>query len=258
MAAVNIKPVKVLTDLLTKKQIIKRDADNNTLFNVSGSATSGIVVGHVSSSLPVSASWIYTPDLNISASAPFSASIIQNEVDAYGKYNVDKVLHKMEDALYNVGATDTVRVTESINAYKRLRFQKTGSFDAEGYAEIKLPGYQGQFDFDTLTLAPGASLGTLPVITNAAEGTAADPNFKSFPTSSKDFINLDVMVKDMDDADAVWCNDLLAVNLVVSGTEGAMDELWVKLYAPDLADGAGNIRYRLLAVNEDPDMYIIR
>ena len=251
MASVNVKPVKVLTYLLTKKQIIKRDSDNNTLFNVSGSGVGGVTVGHVSSSLPLSASWVYTPDLNISASVPFAATIIQSEVAADGRYNVDKVLHKMEDALYNVGATDTVRVTESINAYKRLRFQKTGSFDADGYAEIQLPRLQGQFDFDTLSIG-----GVLPVLTTAEEGTVNDPNFESFPVSSKDYINLDVMVKDLDDPDTTWCNDLLAVNLVVSGSVN--DELWVKLYAPDLADTAGNVRYRLLAVNEDPDKYIIR
>ena len=246
--ASSVKPVKVLTDLLTKKQIIKKDSANNTLFNVSGTLADG---GHVSSSLPVIAQSVYTPELNISSSIPFAASIIQSEVDINGKYNVDKVLHKMEDALYSVGATDTVRVTESINAYKRLRFQKTGSFNEDGYAQIQLPKYMPEYDFDTLRLG-----GTLPILTVADEYGPNDPNFESFPVASKDYISVDVMVKDMDDADTTWCNDLLAVNLVVSGSSN--DELWVKLYAPDLADTTNDIRFRILAINEDPNMYIIR
>jgi hypothetical protein len=39
-----VKPVKVLTDLLTKKQIIKQDIDGNVLFRVTGSQTDGFVL----------------------------------------------------------------------------------------------------------------------------------------------------------------------------------------------------------------------
>lgn len=49
------KPVKVLTDLLTRKQIIKTDDYNNIVFNVSSSNGTG----HVSASLPISASDAY-------------------------------------------------------------------------------------------------------------------------------------------------------------------------------------------------------
>jgi len=42
------KPVKVLTDLLTRKQVIKQDLDGNILFKISGSLNNGTV----SSSLP--------------------------------------------------------------------------------------------------------------------------------------------------------------------------------------------------------------
>ncbi len=95
------KPVKVLTDLLTKKQIIKQDIDGNILFNVSGVLGNG----HVSSSLPITASYFvgsgkYLTD--ITASGGSNAGII------------------------------------NIN-YKKLRYKVTGSFDAEGYAEEALP-----------------------------------------------------------------------------------------------------------------------
>lgn len=56
------KPVKVLSDLLTKKQILKEDSGGNVLFKVSGTLGDGIV----SSSLPITASSEYiTGDLTV-------------------------------------------------------------------------------------------------------------------------------------------------------------------------------------------------
>jgi hypothetical protein len=267
--AAQVKPVKVLTDLLTKKQIIKKHGDE-VLFNVSGSSIAGVVTGHVSSSLPLTASAIYTPDLNISSSATFEVQALQDLVDApTGKYNVDAAIHKLDHAVKLSGITDAVRAEEAVNAYKRLRFQKTGSFDLEGYAEIKLPLYVDLYDGRTLTgIDPVTGQYTTPVFDgldangnprtdiDGIAGAGADPNFESFPTSSKDFINLDVMVKDCEDETATWVNDILAVNLIVSGA--ANDELWVRMWAPELAGDGSNVKYRLLAVNEDPSLYIIR
>jgi hypothetical protein len=60
--AVQRKPVKVLADLLTKKQILKEDSDGNVLFKVSGSNGTGVV----SSSFPITASSEYiTGDLMV-------------------------------------------------------------------------------------------------------------------------------------------------------------------------------------------------
>lgn len=96
------KPVKVLTDLLTKKQIIKQDIEGNILFNVSGVLGNG----HVSSSLPITASY-------------FVGS---------GKYLTD---------ITASGGTSNSYV---INAnYKKLRYKVTGSFNIDGYAEEALP-----------------------------------------------------------------------------------------------------------------------
>jgi len=98
-----VKPVKVLTDLLTKKQIIKQDIDGNILFNVSGVLGNG----HVSSSLPITASYFVGDGrylTNISASTGGGAN------------------------------TSVVNVN-----YKKLRYKVTGAFDAEGYAEEALP-----------------------------------------------------------------------------------------------------------------------
>lgn len=260
--AANVKPVKVLTDLVTKKQIIKKDG-NDVLFNVSGTLLNG---GHVSSSLPLTASAAYTPELIISSSATFQVTQIEALVTdkSTGKYNVDAVIHEIDKALKTSGVTDAVRAAEAVNAYKRVRYWATGSFDADGYAEVRLPLSQSQYNYRTFT-SFDSSTGTwgspvyddpsLPSIDGIA-GDSSDPQFLSFPTSSKDYINLDVMVKDCENTEPEWVNDLIAVNLVVSGA--ANDELWVRMLAPEFAGTAPNVKYRLLAVNEDPQHYIIR
>ena len=97
-----VKPVKVLTDLLTRKQVIKQDLDGNVLFKISGSLNNGTV----SSSLPITASYFVGDGrylTNISASG--------GSVDA---------------AVINVN-------------YKKLRYKVTGTFNYEGYAEEALP-----------------------------------------------------------------------------------------------------------------------
>ncbi len=51
-----VRPVRFISDVLTRKQILKTDANDNVLFNVSGTLING---GHVSSSLPITASGLY-------------------------------------------------------------------------------------------------------------------------------------------------------------------------------------------------------
>jgi len=75
------KPVKVLTDLLTRKEIIKRDENDNLVFNVSGALGSG----HVSSSLPISASDAY-----------FDHSLTVNGILRAEEIQVTKVISSVE------------------------------------------------------------------------------------------------------------------------------------------------------------------
>ena len=99
-----VKPVKVLTDLLTKKQVIKEDLNGNVLFKISGSLNNGVV----SSSLPITSSYFVGDGrylTNITASGGGSG---------------------VSSAVVNA-------------AYKKLRYKVTGAFDAEGYAERALP-----------------------------------------------------------------------------------------------------------------------
>lgn len=78
-----VKPVKVLTDLLTKKQIIKQDVSGNILFNVSGTLENG----HVSSSLPITASYFVGDGsflTNISASGGISSVSTSGSITGSG------------------------------------------------------------------------------------------------------------------------------------------------------------------------------
>lgn len=175
------KPVKVLTDLLTKKQIIKRDLNDNILFNVSGSINGG----HVSSSLPITGSSAFLDVLNTTAKSPFE--ILNILTSSNGIYNVDNAFH----------AVDT-RLNNSISDYKRLRYQLTGNFDIDGYAEVLLPKQQyGKH---------------------------------SFPSDSIDFIDVSIMIQDGNS----WTNDLVGVSLIKSGSYN--DEVWVQISAPALND----------------------
>ena len=77
------KPVKVLSDLLTKKQIIKQDSNNNVLFNVSGVLGNG----HVSSSLPITASYFVGDGrylTNISGSGGISSVYTSGSITGSG------------------------------------------------------------------------------------------------------------------------------------------------------------------------------
>ena len=54
--AVAVRPVRFISDVLTRKQILKTDANDNVLFKVSGSSAES---GHVSSSLPITSSGLF-------------------------------------------------------------------------------------------------------------------------------------------------------------------------------------------------------
>jgi hypothetical protein len=224
------KPVKVLSDLLTKKQIIKQDSNNNVLFNVSGTLENG----HVSSSLPITASYFVGDGrylTNISASGGISSvytsgsvtgsgllsnpitltdPLIINTITSSYIYSPQITGTLYGTASYAVNVTNTANIQ---NAYKRLRYQKTGSFDISGGAIIELP----------TTLYGGAS----------------------FQVASLNFINVNVFIKE----DERWINDLISIQLYTSSTN-----IYVELSAPALANAD---QYKLIAVNEDPDYYVV-
>jgi hypothetical protein len=297
------KPVKVLSDLLTKKQIIKQDLNGNTLFNISGNLENG----HVSSSLPITASYFVGDGrylTNISASGGISSvstsgsitgsglvtnpislkdPLIINTVTAsvgfsgnlYGtasfantsSYAINAGLStvatsgsitgsgivenpiSLKDPLiigavtasygfsgnligtasfatsasyaqtssYAINALTASTIidgaTTSIqNAYKRLRYQFSGTFDGNGEADILLPLTQNGGD--------------------------------SFPISDINYIKIDTLV----DEDGKWVNDLLAFSLDISSSQ-----IHISLNAPAVP----NTGFRIIAVNENINRFII-
>ena len=206
-----VKPVKVLTDLLTKKQVLKQDLDGNVLFRISGSLSNGVV----SSSLPITGSAGVFYDLNTQATSEFyNIAVITSSNES--TYSVDQAFHAVDLEITNIKSIIGGGESQASVGYKRLRYKEVGYFDIDGTADIILPKTQY-----------GAP---------------------SFPATSLDFINLSVMVKDGD----AWTNDLLSINVVSGGIDS--DEIHVLLDAPALTS---TDQYRLIAINENPDDYLV-
>jgi hypothetical protein len=224
------KPVKVLSDLLTKKQIIKQDANNNILFNVSGTLQNG----HVSSSLPITASYFVGDGrylTNISGSGGISSVYTSGSVTGSGLLSNPITLTdpliigtisssyiyspQITGTLYGTAsyAVNVSNTTNIQNAYKRLRYQEVGNFDITGSAIIELP-------------------------TNLYGGN-------SFQITSFNYINVNVYIKE----EERWINDLISIQVYTSSTN-----IYVELSAPALNN---TDQYKLIAINEDPDYYII-
>jgi hypothetical protein len=224
------KPVKVLSDLLTKKEIIKQDNNGNILFNVSGSAGNG----HVSSSLPITASYFvgsgrYLTDITASGGGgiPFvytsgsitGSGLLSNPVVLTDPLLIGSVTasNGFSGNLYGTASyaqnAANINTTDIKNAYKRLRYTIVGNFDITGSATIELP-----------TASYGGN---------------------SFLTSSFNFINITVQIKE----DGRWINDLLSVQLFTSSTN-----IYVELSAPALDN---TNEYKLIAINENPSDYIV-
>jgi hypothetical protein len=225
------KPVKVLTDLLTRKQIIKQDLAGNTLFLISGSLGNG----YVSSSFPITASYFVGDGrylTNVSGSGGINSVYTSGSISGSG-LQANPIFLKdplvigtiTSSYLYSPQITGTlygtasyavnagIDVTNIQNAYKRLRYQQVGFFDATGSATIELP-------------------------TSSYGGVA-------FISNSFNHINVTVQIKE----ENIWLNDLLSIQLFTSS-----NKVFVELSAPALNN---TNEYKLLALNEDPNYYII-
>lgn len=227
------KPVKVLTDLLTRKQVIKQDLDGNILFKISGSLANGTV----SSSLPITASFFvgdgrYLTNIsgagggisevfttgNITGSGTSGnpvalknlINLISVTASAGFSGNLYGTASHAETASYVSGAVTPN--TANIN-YKKLRYKVTGGFNAEGYAEEALPLTQ--------------------------YGVSA------FAIADMDYFTINIMVKESGAAN--WSNDLIAYEMFTSSSQ-----VYVGMYAPDISISGS---YKLLAINENPTAY---
>jgi hypothetical protein len=171
------KSVKVLTDLLTRKQILKQDEDGNIVFRVSGS----LVEGHISSSLPITGSGAFFQNVSLNTSGPFSnIAVVTSSLDAFNIYDIDQALHAIDSALATANGPDIQ------DAYGRLRYSEVGLFDEDGRKTIVLPK------------------------------TGSSPSETRFPAASVNYVNVSVTVKESGSSGG-WLNDLMSVETVVSG-----------------------------------------
>lgn len=201
-----VKPVRFISDIQTRKQLIKTDRYDNVLFVVSGSLNTGAV----SSSLPITAS-----GLNINGDAHingdlYTKRLFVTEVTTSVVY--ETALSASINALYDVSASnanvnDILRwngsnwiasqdnlsfINEKLAVLTSLTEQQTGNFDTDGFANIQLNNY-----------------------------VCAD----------LDYIMVDVMVKES--TSPVWKNDLISIEL--SGNID-LDKIHVIINAPQLTN----------------------
>jgi hypothetical protein len=218
------KHVKIVSDALFKRSIIKDNASGNKLFEVTTgsvniaiplSASNTYIGGNLEVSGTVSAKKLNITEINTNVIYDTSISASINallDVSASNAVNNDYLKYRdgywVPSPLDLAGALDSVK-----NATNRLKFQVTGSFNELGYAEIKLPLMQ---------------LGN-----------------NAFPISSFDYIMYDVSIKE----NGEWIKDLIYSSLVIKD-----EQLCVILDAPALNN---EHEYKLVVLNNNPEDYII-
>ena len=201
-----VKPVKFISDIQTRKQLIKTDKHDNVLFTVSGSNGTGAV----SSSLPITASGL-TINGNAYVSGELHAKrLFITEVTTSVVY--ETALSASINALNDVSASNAVagdilrwdgsnwiasndistNINNKFTSLLALTEQQTGNFDTDGFANIQLNNY-----------------------------VCAD----------LDYIMVDVMVKES--TSPVWKNDLISIEL--SGNID-LDKIHVIINAPQLTN----------------------
>jgi hypothetical protein len=116
-----VKPVKFISDVQTKKQIIKTDISGNVLFAVSGT----LAGGHISSSFNVTASGLHIPGDGYVETLTISGSDLPNLGVSGSAINVYEALSAVD------GKFPSFTINET----------HTGSFDAGGSKNVQLTNF---------------------------------------------------------------------------------------------------------------------
>jgi hypothetical protein len=222
------KPVKYLSDALFKKNITKEDALSNKIFEVSGTLENG----QVTIAVPLSASNTYIGgDLEVSGSVTAKKLNI-TEVNTSVIY--DTSISASINALLDVSASNAIN-----DDYLKYRdgywipspLDLAGGLEAVKKATNRLK-YIVTGSFDT-----GGQVEVALPLTQLG-GNA-------FPVSSIDYVMYDLAVKDGNR----WVKDIMHSSITeISGV------LYINIDAPALNS---TDRYKLVAVNTNPNDYII-
>jgi len=219
-----IKPVTFISDILTKKQIIKTDIDGNIRFVVSG--TNGHGYGHVSSSYPITASGLFIDGDAYISETIHAKRMHVTEVTTSVYY--EDALSASINALQDVSASNSkYGDVLSWDGTNWIPSSETGdklALLAENYAKLS-ETHIGFFDVDgtkTLELA-------------------------NFSVNDLENIYLDVVIRYSGSEDYV--NDLISVRM---RGNIATNKINVLLDAPTVSNGD---KYRVIATKQTGSLF---
>lgn len=262
-----VKPVKFVSDVETKKQIIKTDISGNVLFAVSGTLPNG----SVSSSLPITASGLLI-DGNAEIVGTLNARrmhITEITTSVYYEDSLSASINALQDVSASNATVGNILKWDGTNwiASNSISGSFSGSFDGTASYAITaayalaasgavlsindltdvsasnaISGNVLQWDGTKWVASGGGSAEINARFLNVANLSevvtgAFDPDgykdvqLTKYSYADLDYVMINVMVQY--NAESTWVNDLLSVEL--SGNPGA-NKLHVLINAPDLSN----------------------
>lgn len=208
-----VKPVKFISDVLTKKQIIKTDISGNVLFAVSGTLPDG----SVSSSLPITASNI----------------LVNNDLEVLGTIKAKR----MNITEVNTSVYYETSISASINALLDVSASNPVSGNVLTWSGTHwVVGTGNTADLISLSSSIESRFATIANLceTNIgffdSDGTK-NVELANYVYADLDYVMIDVMTKQS--GTNVWKNDLVSIEL--SGNI-ITNKLYVLLSAPAYSD----------------------
>lgn len=218
-----VKPVKFISDVSTKKQIIKTDLSGNTLFAVSGTLADGTV----SSSLPITASSLFIQTDAFVEGTLHAKRMHVTEVTTSVYY--EDSLSASINALQDVSASNAL--SGNILTWDGLNWiASEGGIPALSNSLNSVAGAlsNAQQSIDILFTTLSSSVQTYVDFFDV--GGIKNIELQNYTLADLNYISVDVMVKDS--SSTIWKNDLISVQ--ISGNVDT-DKIHVLLEAPVLS-----------------------
>jgi hypothetical protein len=190
-----VRPVRFISDVLTRKQILKSDSEDNILFKVSGSLATG---GEVSSSFPVTASGLY-----IDGDAYVSGTITANRMhitEVTTSVYYETSLSASINALLDVSASDAIAGQYlKWNGYNWIPY----TLDVSGAIQQRLEEVNNVFLSSNNSVIDYFNSDGTKLLT-----------FNNFGVNDIDFITIDVMI--MHSGSNRYTNDLVSISMFIN------------------------------------------
>ena len=205
-----VKPVKFISDVSTKKQLIKTDLSGNTLFSVSGTLS----YGSVSSSLPITASSLF----------------IQNDAFVLGTLHA-KRMHVTEvttSVYYEDSLSASINALQDVSASNAI---SGNILTWNGLNWIASAGGISALSNSIDTLFTTLSSSSQTYVDYFDVGGSKNIELLNYTLTDINQVSVDVMIKES--GSTIWKNDLISVQ--ISGNIGT-DKIHVLLEAPVLSE----------------------